>query len=307
MTTLSRIIGLPARTWNQLRKIYYSYHNPEMLVRLRYRQFFGRFPDLENPQTLNEKILWLMLFADKTEWPRMADKYGVREYVEERGLGYMLNDLYGVWEDADDIDFEKLPLPCILKTNNGCGHAIIIHDIKDINQRKVRRQLNHTLHHKFGRMTAERHYLDIPPCIIAEKLLPTDPALGESLVDYKFFCFDGEPRVCMVCYDRTYTKPVKIAYYDCEKWENRIDYASDDIYFDPDQRPIPRPKSLDQMLDAARRLSAGQPFVRVDFYEIDGKPIFGELTMAPGAGLLKSTSDKFQHIAGAMITLPKRK
>ena len=93
------------RKWQQLQMRYYAYRNPEKLVRIRYRQRFGTDPDLENPRTFNEKVLWMMLYADTTRWSQLADKYRVREYVEQCGLGWMLNELYGVWESAEEIDF----------------------------------------------------------------------------------------------------------------------------------------------------------------------------------------------------------
>lgn len=93
------------RKWQQVRKRWYAYCDPVKLTRLRYRELFGEEPNLENPQTLNEKILWLKLFSDTSRWTKLADKYRVREYVKQCGLEWMLNDLYGVWESAEEIDF----------------------------------------------------------------------------------------------------------------------------------------------------------------------------------------------------------
>ena len=184
------------RKWQQLQMRYYAYRNPEKLVRIRYRQRFGTDPDLENPRTFNEKILWMMLHADTTRWSQLADKYRVREYVEQCGLGWMLNELYGVWESAEEIDFSgggNLPDTFVLKTNNGYGQVIIVNNRQKADIRSIRRTLNHTLRKKFGRMTAEHHYFGIKPRIIAERLLPSEPAFGNSLIDYKFYCFDGNP------------------------------------------------------------------------------------------------------------------
>lgn len=159
------------RKWQQLQMRYYAYRNPEKLVRIRYRQRFGTDPDLENPRTFNEKVLWMMLHADTTRWSQLADKYHVREYVEQCGLGWMLNELYGVWESAEEIDFSgrgNLPDTFVLKTNNGYGQVIIVNDRQKADIRSIRRTLNHTLRKKFGRMTAEHHYFGIKPRIIAE-------------------------------------------------------------------------------------------------------------------------------------------
>ncbi|MFQ7056376.1 MAG: ATP-grasp fold amidoligase family protein [Alistipes sp.] len=249
------------RKWQRLQMRYYAYRNPEKLVRIRYRQRFGTDPDLENPRTFNEKVLWMMLHADTTRWSQLADKYRVREYVEQCGLGWMLNELYGVWESAEEIDFSgrgNLPDTFVLKTNNGYGQVIIVNDRQKADIRSIRRTLNHTLRKKFGRMTAEHHYFGIKPRIIAERLLPSEPAFGNSLIDYKFYCFDGNPYCCMVCYNRKSPSDVKTGLYDARTWKNIGHYVTGK-YYDPHQCDIPRPASLDRMLDAAKRLSSGFP------------------------------------------------
>lgn len=274
------------RKWQRLQMRYYAYRNPEKLVRIRYRQRFGTDPDLENPRTFNEKVLWMMLHADTTRWSQLADKYRVREYVEQCGLGWMLNELYGVWESAEEIDFSgrgNLPDTFVLKTNNGYGQVIIVNDRQKADIRSIRRTLNHTLRKKFGRMTAEHHYFGIKPRIIAERLLPSEPAFGNSLIDYKFYCFDGNPYCCMVCYNRKSPSDVKTGLYDARTWKNIGHYVTGK-YYDPHQCDIPRPASLDRMLDAAKRLSSGFPQVRVDLYEVAGNPVFGELTFTSSAG-----------------------
>ena len=297
------------RKWQRLQMRYYAYRNPEKLVRIRYRQRFGTDPDLENPRTFNEKVLWMMLHADTTRWSQLADKYRVREYVEQCGLGWMLNELYGVWESAEEIDFSgggKLPDTFVLKTNNGYGQVIIVNDRQKADIRSIRRTLNHTLRKKFGRMTAEHHYFGIKPRIIAERLLPSEPAFGNSLIDYKFYCFDGNPYCCMVCYNRKSPSDVKTGLYDARTWKNIGHYVTGK-YYDPHQCDIPRPASLDRMLDAAKRLSSGFPQVRVDLYEVAGNPVFGELTFTSSAGMDTGFSQEFQELMGSQISLPPAK
>lgn len=155
-------------------------------------------------------------------------------------------------------------------------------------------------------MTAEHHYFGIKPRIIAERLLSPDPALSHSLVDYKFYCFEGNPYCCMVCYDRKSPSNVKTGLYDAHTWTNLGHYVTGK-YYDPQQRDIPRPASLDRMLDAAQRLSSGFPEVRVDLYEIDGNPIFGELTFTSSAGVDTGFTREFQEMMGAQFSLPPAK
>ncbi len=307
MRPLTRTLRFLKRKRNQLLELYYASHDPVKLVKIRYREKLGCEPDLDNPQTMNEKILWMCLFGDTAQWPLLADKYRVREYVEECGFGDMLNELYGVWESPEDIDFEKLPLPCIIKTNNGNGHAVVIRDKKDIDPKRIRRKLRHALKRKFGRMSGEYHYFAIPPRIIAEKYLPFDPALGEHIIDYKIHCFDGEPRWCVVCYGSMLGDGMKIGVFDVTNWEYHPEYTTPSVHHDTSMKRIPRPRSFDRMLEAARRFSAGHPQTRIDFYEVDGRAIFGEITMSASAGVARSFTSEFQHKTGAMITLPECK
>lgn len=294
------------RKWRQILRHYYAHTDAVKLVRLRYRERFGEEPNLNDPQTLNEKILWLMLFTDISDWTPLADKYLVREYVRECGLGHLLNELYAVWDSAGAIDLDdpRLPDSFVLKSNNGCGDAIFVHDRKCADRKTIHHRMKRALRRKFGRKTAERHYLSIRPLILAERLLPRDSALGSSLVDYKFFCFDGNPRYCMVCYDH---RPnfVRTALYDAHTWENLGRYVTGK-YYDPEQREIPRPASLGEMLAAAEKLAGGGRFpqVRVDFYEVGGKPVFGEMTFASAAGMDTGFTREFQEIMGSQVTLP---
>lgn len=216
MDLLSTLRTCLAHEWLVLQKACYRHTNREKLLRLRYKEKFGREPDLENPQTLNEKVMWLMLHADDRRWSQLADKYRVREYVEQRGLGHLLNRLYAVWDSADEIDFDdpRLPDSFVLKPNNGYGDIVLVRDRKQIDRRAVLRRMADAMRHRFGRKSGEWHYLAIKPCIIAERLLPADPAFGSTLVDYKFYCFDGKPRYCQVCYERTTPSHAKKELYD---------------------------------------------------------------------------------------------
>lgn len=288
----------------QLRKRYYARHNHEKLLRLRFLERFGREPDLENPLTRNEKVLWMLLHADTSRWSVLADKYRVREYVESCGLGWMLNEQYGVWESADAIDFDSLPDQFVMKTNNGYGDVKIVTDKRSADLEAIRRQFAHDLKRRFGLMTGEHHYLHIPPRILAEKLLVPDTP-EEGLVDYKIYCFDGEPRYCVVVYDRITPADTTEELYELPEWKDRNREILD---FDrkPRHRFVPRPRSLDTMLDAARRLSAGFPLMRVDLYEIGGRPVFGELTLSPASGMDLTYGEEFQREMGAWITLPPR-
>lgn len=288
------------RKWHQIKKAFYARHNPVKLTKLRYREVFGVEPDLEHPQTFNEKVLWMKLFSDTSRWVQLADKFRVRAFVKERGLGNLLNDLYGVWKRPDEIDFATLPDSFVLKTNNGCGDIIVVKEKSQADLKAIRRQLRDALHRHFGLYSVEHHYLSIEPRIVAERLFPVDPALGSSIVDYKFYCTNGEVQCCAVNYDRhSVTHASKVALYHPQSWTSLDKYATD-----KDVRHFPRPVSLETMIDAAQRLSKGFPLVRVDLYEVEGQPVFGEMTFAPAAGMSLRFSRAYQYILGRKIILP---
>ncbi|MEI3528686.1 MAG: ATP-grasp fold amidoligase family protein [Alistipes sp.] len=293
--------------WLVLQKACCRYtNNREKLLRLRYKEKFGHEPDLENPQTLNEKVMWLMLHESDPRWSELADKYRVREYVRDCGLGGMLNELYAVWDSAEEIDLDdpRLPDSFVLKPNNGYGDIVLVRDRKTANRKAILRRMSDSMRHRFGRKSGEWHYRAIKPCVIAERLLPADPAFGSTLVDYKFYCFDGKPRYCQVCYERTTPSHAKKELYDARTWEDLGRYVrhTGDA---PVRQRIPRPESLDEMLKAAERLSAGFRMVRVDFYEVEGRPVFGEMTFTPAAGTSMNFTDEFQHILGDCLPLPE--
>lgn len=290
------------RKWRQILKAIYARTDRERLLRLRYFERFGRQPDLNDPRTRNEKVLWMLLHGDVSQWPLLADKYRVREYVRSRGLGHLLNELYGVWESAAEIDFDALPEQFVMKTNNGYGDVSIVRDKRNTDTEALRRKFDRMIRRRFGRMTGEHHYLAIPPRIIAEKLLVSDD--GNDLIDYKIYCFGGEPRFCVVVYDRITPADTTEELYELPEWKDR---NAEILCFDdkPVHRYVPRPRSLDAMLDAARRLSAGLPLVRVDLYEVGGKPVFGEMTLSPASGMDGTYGEEFQREMGASIPLPE--
>lgn len=265
-----------------------------------YHKVFGVFPNFKDPKSLIEKIYWLQLNSDTSLWSLCTDKYRVRDYVIEKGLGDCLNELYGVWENEDDIDFDSLPPQCVLKTTNGCGQTFF-YDRGILNSDdKARKQLGKWLRHPFGVSGGELHYLKIKPHIIAEKLIPI-PQGEVSLTDYKIWCFDGEPFCILVVYNRK-GATVNLALYDLN-WNPMMQYLKSTKHniCDPDAS-ISKPDSLDEMIRIAGILSRGFPEVRVDLYEIDKKPVFGEMTFSTGFGYF---TDEFYRILGDKVVLQK--
>lgn len=276
---------------------------PVYMTKRHYYKVLGKKLDLKNPRDLNEKIQWLKLYSDTSKWPDLADKYKVREYVKQCGLENLLNDLYGVWNTPGEIDFSKLPNQFVLKTNNGSGDVIVVEDKSNIDESIIRKKLKNYLDRHFGVLSVEPHYLKIKPCIIAEKFLRESSLLSESLIDYKFYCSFGKILSLMVCFDRTIGVHAEKVIYDIETWKPQYDYVKSEYKSSNTMKIMPKPASLSEMLKASAILSKEFPLVRVDFYEIDGKAVFGEMTFTSEAGCIAYLTDDFLLKMGEMVKL----
>lgn len=281
--------------------------NPKKEANRCYRYYFNHDIDWENPKDFVEKTFWLLLHTDTSEWTRCADKFLVRDYVKECGLEDLLIPLLGKWDNADEIDFDQLPDQFVIKTNHSCGTNIIVTDKSKLDIPTARQKLNNWLSIPYGYSGMQLHYTKIKPCIIAEELLIEDEEQKKlspkSLIDYKFFCCDGNPEYIWVAYNRSHSTGVDMTLYDLN-WKKHTEHIVTSDYYTYSDVDVPKPKSLDVMIQAAKILSKKFPEVRVDFYEIDGKPYFGELTFTSGWGFF--TYDFYDYL-GSKIDLSKVK
>lgn len=275
-----------------------GYFSPKTLANIQYKRGFKKNINWENPHNINEKINWLKFNSDTSAWSRLADKYKVREYICSCGLEDMLVKLYGKWDNAKDIDWDNLPNEFIMKTNNGSGDVLICRNKAELNTEKATRHFDKMLNNKFGNFMAEPHYNKIRPCIIAEELLDNkkQDITSSSLVDYKIWAFDGKPAYIWVCYNRT-PHSVNVGVYDLD-WNFHPEYSISTSHYILSDKKIPKPKSLNRMLQAAAIISKGFPELRVDLYEVDGKPYFGEMTFSSAAGFNDFYTDEFLNILG---------
>lgn len=277
-------------------------HNRKLLFAVRYYRNLHRCIQLKSPQLFYDKIFWLACHGDTSLWSDLADKYKVREYVTKRYNSSILNELLGVYDSPEEIDYDNLPHQFVLKTNNACATNIIVRDKKEIDRTAINRQLGKRLKLRYGDISGQLHYSKIAPKIIAERLLIQDGNLDKPLTDYKFNCFNGVPVECAVFADRVEnTHVVSRMLYDME-WNAHPEYydtASPRLKLTEAQRP----SSFNEMKKVAQALSAGFPYVRVDLYEIEGKPVFGEMTFMPGLDALYSL--QHQKDLGALIVLPQ--
>ena len=276
--------------------------NPRRALNIKWKAHFGHAFPWDNPQTLDEKIGWLQVNTDTSLWSELADKYEVRKYVEEKAGGKYLVPIYGVWDRVEDIDFEQLPDQFVIKCTHDCGSTIVVTDKANENLEAIKEKLRQHLNNIGGYATFEPHYIHIKPRIIAEKVLGEDSTVG-SLIDYKIWCFDGEPYVCLVCYDRT-GHHATWETFQLTPWKARHDWLSE-----RDQKQhfkeLPTPLNLSEMIEVAKKLSTNIPQVRVDLYNINGNIYFGEMTFTASSGIQQSFSDKMLLEMGKRITLPK--
>ena len=247
----------------------------------------GKKMNWKHPEDLNQWINWLAFNTDTTKWSELADKYKVRDFVAQKGFGDFLVPIIKVWSSPDEISLLDLPEKFVMKINNGSGDVRMVKNKEEVNEEELKNYFRGLYKRRFGKATAEPHYMKITPHIIVEQLLDNSKqqVKSNSLIDYKFWCFNGKPFICFVITNRT-KQSITIETYSADN-EWRCNSEEMIVYNEHHLRgsgKFPKPESLGQMLNAASILSKGFPEVRIDFYEIDGKPYFGEMTFTSQAG-----------------------
>ena len=273
--------------------------NPKWEINRCYSKVFsGKKPNLDNPRNLIEKIYWMELNADTSLWTKCADKYRMREYVEECGYGEYLPKLYAKWDSAEEIDFANLPNEFVLKANDGCGTVYIVKDKnkEDINKVRKMVKLWMKMPH-FGYMNAQLHYLPIKSCIIAEELLHQSDELNilspNSIVDFKVWSFAGNIESVLITYNRS-KSGLSVDLYDSNWNDLKHNISSKCHYTCERTKTFPQPACWDKMKEISSKLSKVFPEVRVDFYIIRNKPIIGELTFSTGYGYF--TEEYYEYL-----------
>lgn len=301
-----------------IRQIVKAVKNPyKIFVNLAYRGFFGAMRDdkylkkmyrgvmgkklnLEIPQTFNEKLQWLKLYHRKPEYTVMVDKYLVRDYIAKKiGEEYLI-PLIGVWDTPEDIDFDQLPDRFVLKCNHNSGLGMYIcKDKSKMDIQKVRAELTKGLRQDYYLTAREWPYKNVPRKIIAEQYM--EDTETSELRDYKFMCFDGKVKCTFVCSDRFSEKGLHVTFFDRD-W-NVMPFERS---YPSVKQGVSKPHSYDKMLELAEILSQNIPFVRVDFYEVNGRIYFGELTFFPGTGMESFQPEEWDYTLGSWIRLPKK-
>lgn len=283
------------KTRRKLQSLLYEIVPEETLSKFYYKLYLKEQLNLDNPQTFNEKLQWYKLnyCPNNPLVIKCTDKYQVREYIEKKGFSEYLTNLIGVYDDANDIEWDKLPDKFVLKCTHGCAYNILCSDKETFDKNKAISTLNKWLKEDFGKFNVEVHYSKISPRrIICEEYL------GDTITDYKFFCFNGEPQFFYVSTDLVNDRQAEMGFFDLDG--SKLGIIREDY---KDIGTLRVPSYLDEMLNVSRQLSSDFPFVRVDFFITGNTFKFAELTFTPGAGMMPINPKEYDLKWGELFNL----
>ena len=291
-----RALHLANVTWLKLR------YSDEAYFKKVYKRSNGEELDFENPRTFDEKQLWLKMYYRDPKCVICADKYKVREYVESKGLGHILNPLYGVYDKASDIEWDKLSNEFYMKCNHMSGSNVRCNDLKTFDKMKAAKTLTRGLKHDYSLDSREWVYHDIERKIIVEAILESKDKT--PLVDYRFLCSNGKCEYMFIDIDTagedgSHLAEAKRNVYDRDM--NLMDVTVSRPRFDASL--VEKPSNFDTMVEYAEKLAGDFPFCRVDLYNIDGNILFGEITFFHAGGLSRITPNEWRYTLGDSIDL----
>ncbi|MGP4060980.1 ATP-grasp fold amidoligase family protein [Halobacillus sp. H74] len=285
--------------YDKIKYIFYRYLLPDKFILKRnFKKRLGRKLNLNNPRRFNDKLQWLKLNWSDPVATKYADKFEVRNLIaEEIGAKY-LNELYAVYESVDEIDLKKLPESFVLKGTHGSGFNIICENKYKMDWDKQFKKMRKWLKKNYFWQNKENVYRDIKPRIICERFIKQDK--GNELRDYRFFCFNGDPKFITVDFSINNKSKTRRNLYDLD-WNLMREEIS---YPKEISLAVEKPKKLDEMINLSRKISKRFPHARVDFYYIEGKIIFGEVTFFHQSGMGKINPIEFEDEMGKWLTLP---
>ena len=265
-----------------------------------YKYRMNKKINLYKPRTFNEKLQWLKLYDRNPKYTNMVDKYEAKKYVASIiGEEYIIPTL-GIYNKFDEIDFDKLPKKFVIKCTHDSGGLVICKNKKDFDIKKAKNKIEKSLKRNYYYCGREWPYKNVKPRIIIEKYMIDEE--GQELKDYKLFCFNGLPKIILVCSNRNGSYK-NTDFYDTE-W-NLMPFTREK--HENNKKEIKKPRGLNEMLEIAKKISKDIPFVRVDLYEIKGKVYFGEMTFFPSAGFEGFNPEEYDRILGYMLELPNEK
>lgn len=283
------------KTRRKVQVLAHKIFSNEAMSKFYYKIVLKKKLDLKNPQTFNEKLQWLKLkyYPNNPLVVKCSDKFAVRDFIKENGYENLLVPLIGDWENPKEIDWTKLPQKFVLKCNHGCAYNIVCNNKDELNEKETKKQLKKWLKEDFGAFNIEIHYSKIKPHkIICEEYL------GENITDYKFFCFNGEPKFIYVSNDLVHDRQAQIGFFNLDG--SKMPLKRDDY---TDIEEIKLPSFFDEMKEVAKKLCKYFPFVRVDFFLANNRYYFAELTYTPSACMMPFNPEKYDLEWGKMLNL----
>ena len=291
-----------------LKRVVYSLNRRGLLdflsdkayIKLMFRLAFNKKLNLESPKMYSEKLQWLKLYDRRDEYSTLVDKYEVKKYVADIVGENCIIPTLGVWTSFDEIDFEKLPNQFVLKCTHDSGGIVICKDKSKLNMEEAKQKIDKSLKTNYYKHGREWPYKNVKPRVIAEKYME-DSQTGE-LRDYKFFAFNGDVKAVFIASDRYSDEETKFDFFDCDF--NHLPFTNGH----PNAHNTPKkPKCFEEMKELASKLSVNIPHIRVDFYEVDGKVYFGEMTFFHWSGMKPFEPEEWDYKFGSWITLPNYK
>ena len=276
----------------------FKWMSDESYLKLAFRIMMGEKLDLNNPKTYNEKLQWLKLYDRKDIYTKMVDKNDAKEYVAQViGEEYIIPTI-GVWDSVEEIDIDKLPDKFVLKCTHDSGGIAICTDKSKFDFESAKKLLKRNWKHNFYWTGRDWPYKNVKPRIIAEKYM-VDSVTGE-LPDYKFFTFDGKAEFLFVASERQNASvETKFDFFD-------MDYKHLDVVNGHENSEVypKKPETFNKMRELAEALGKGIPQARIDFYEVDGKVYFGEITLFHYSGVVPFEPKEWDRKFGEFIKLP---
>lgn len=285
------------RIKGKLIRLYAPYLSDKLYLKLLFRHRVGYRLNLDNPLTYNEKLQWLKLNDKHSEYTMMVDKIEAKKYVASIiGEEYIIPTI-GIYNNVDEIDFDKLPQQFVLKCTHDSGGIVVCKDKSKLDIEQVKAKLRKGWGENYFKYNREYPYRDVKPRIIVEVYMEDES--GYELKDYKFFCFNGEPRFFKIDFNRL--KNHRANYYDLNM--NLQEFGEKKFPPNPSVNFL-KPANFEKMISIARQLAGNIPFVRIDLYNVNGHIYFGEITFFPASGMGQFTSNEWDYRIGDLLQLP---
>lgn len=293
----------PSLSWKVTNSIWYVLGRAlptKMYLSLRYRLLFGRNINWANPKFFTEKLQWLKVYGYGKSQTLLVDKVKVKAYVSEKiGSKYVIPTI-AVWNSPNEIDVSSLSDGFVLKCNHDSGSIVLCRNKDEIDIDIVKKELAKVFHSNYYWSGRETPYKYVERKVFAEKLIQSSK--GQELMDYKFFCFNGEPKIFKVDFDRFVDHHANYYNINCKL------LPFGETWPPPNHtKEIIMPDNFSEMVEIAKKLSDGLPFARVDLYNNDGEIFFGEITLFPTSGFGPFTDEKWDKQLGDWLVLHSKK